>query len=177
MPTVPRQSLADRFSSLPLAQAKALAGYMLQGDPGGPVPCWGAIAARFERDFPEDSQRLALLPALIEEGDARALLLFVYSSRARPAVLAVLAAELARLPPAVQRALASLDEAREQVQAALDALSPAVRQVFEAGEEARRREREQFEARVAQLLAFRFFVPDTVDPAREDQRAARKRGR
>ena len=72
-----------------------------------------------------------------------------------------------RLPRVLQTALVSFEEVADLLQAHLDKLDPAAQQLFEAGPEAIAREREQVAARIAQLTAFRFFVPDQADPANE----------
>ena len=44
---VPRESLSTRIGALELGKAKAYADFIREGDPDGPVPCWGAITKRF----------------------------------------------------------------------------------------------------------------------------------
>lgn len=164
---VPRETLAARIAALDLPQARGYADFIRTGDPGGPVPCWGAIKERFQREFKSAADRRALWNVLLEEGDRRPLLLFLDANRDRPEVMAKVLEDAGRLPPALQRALVSFAEVADQLPAHLDKLDPAARQVFEAGLEAIAAEREQVEARIAQLTAFRYFVPDRADPARE----------
>ena len=76
---VPRETLAARIDALPLGKAKAYADFIRKGDPGSPVPCWGAITQRFvdgcaqrlistghrydlgtEQSHPSDVRRLSL---------------------------------------------------------------------------------------------------------------------
>lgn len=164
---VPRETLSARIEALDLPQAKGYADFIRAGDPGGPVPCWGAIADRFQQDFKKTEDRKALLNVLLDEGDRRPLLLYLHVNRDRPEVMATVLAEAHRLPPALQRALVSIEEVAGQVPAHLEKLDPAARQLFDAGPEALGREREQVAARIAQLTTFRYFVPDQADPATE----------
>ena len=164
---VPRESLSARIEALGSATAKGFADYVRTGDAGGPIPCWGALAERFQQDFKKVADRKAVWDALVEEGDRRALLLYLHLNRDRPEVMAQVLDQANRLSPALQRALVSFEEVADQLPAHLDKLGPAARQVFEAGAEVLAREREQVAARIAQLTTFRYFVPDPQDPANE----------
>ena len=167
MPATPRTLLSDTIESLALPQAKGYADFIRTGDPGGPVPCWGALAERFDQEFVESDDRKALWSILAEAGDRRALLLFLHMNRNQPAVMGTVIEEADRLSPALQRALVAFEEIADQVPDHIEALDPAARQLFEAGIEARSRERELVESRVGQLRAFRYYVPDAFDPANE----------
>jgi len=164
---VPRETLSARIEALELPQAKGYADFIRTGDPDGPVPCWGAIAERFQEDFKETDDRKALWELLLAEGDRRPLLLYLHVNRDRSEVMAQVLEDVGRLPRALQRVLVSFAEVADQLPAHLDKLDPAARQLFEAGPETLDREREQVEARIAQLTAFRYFVPDQVDPVNE----------
>jgi len=168
---VPRESLSARIEALEIPQAKSYAEFIRKGEASGPVPCWGAIAERFEESFARDDERKAVWTALVEEGDRRPLLLFLHANRKRPGVLAQVLEDAHRLPPSIQRILVSLPELASEIPAHLDKLAPAARQLFEAGPVALAREREMMEARVAQLTAFRYYVPDAFDPAHEPAEA------
>ena len=163
----PRESLSTGIEALDLQRAQGFADFIRTGDPDGPVPCWGAIAERFQQEFTSSDDRTAIWNLLVEEGDRRALLLFMSVSRDRPEVMAQVLDDAHRLPVALQRALVSFDELTQSVADHLEHLDPAARQLFEAGAGARDRERELFEARLGQLLAFRYYVPDRFDPADE----------
>ena len=163
----PRTLLSDRIETLSLPQAKGYADFIRTGDPDGPVPCWGALAERFDQDFPKSDDRKALWNVLVEAEDRRPLLLFIHTNRGRPDVMAKVVADAHRLSPALQRSLVSLDEVADLVPDHVGKLDPAARQLFEAGTDARAREKELVEARVGALTAFRYFVPDAFDPARE----------
>jgi len=169
MPTrpPPRTLLSDRIETLSLPQAKGYADFIRAGDPDGPIPCWGALAERFEQDFPESADRKALWNVLVEAEDRRPLLLYLHTNRDRPDVMETVVTEAHRLPPVLQRTLVSLDEVADLLPEHLDKLDPVARQLFEAGREVRQRERELVEARIAALTAFRYFVPDKFDPANE----------
>lgn len=164
---VPRETLSARFDALGSTVAKGFADYVRAGDAGGPIPCWGALAERFQQDFKSVADRKAAWDAMIEEGDRRALLLFLHLNRDRPEVMAKVLDEVDRLSPALQRALVSFEQIADQIPAHLDKLSPAARQVFDAGADVLAREHEQVAARIAQLTTFRYFVPDPQDPANE----------
>jgi len=164
---VPRESLSARIETLSLPQAKGYADFIRTGDPDGPVPCWGAIAERFDTDFAKSDERKALWDVLIEAAGRRPLLLFLHMNRARPEVMAKVLADAHLLPPVLQRTLVSLDEVVDVVPEHIGRLAPAARQLWEAGPDAIARERELVEARVKALTAFRYFVPDSFDPANE----------
>ena len=161
---VPRGSISNRIATLDVGEAKAYADFIRDGDPDGPVPCWGAITERFLQTFSTDEQRLAVLDQLIEEGDRRPLYLFLETSRQRPKLLEALAARVGELPVTVQRALVATPEAATYVAASLDKLAPSARRVWDGGEALKKSERELLAGRVGQLMSFRYFVPDAFDP-------------
>ena len=173
---IPRDSLSTRFEALGSASGKAFAGYIRAGEAGGPIPCWGALAERFQQEFTKVSDRQAVWDTLVDEGDRRALLLYLHLNRDRPTVMATVLEQVDRLSPMLQRALVSFGEVAELLPDHLDKLDPAARQLFEAGPEALARESELVEARIAQLTAFRYFVPDPTDPANEPVAAATDTG-
>ena len=162
----PRLSIARRFAALGSKSAKSYASY-IQGGDDGRIPCWGAIAERFDSDFGTDEERLGVLDALIEEGDRRALFLFVHLARAKPDLLGKLVRRARRLPLSVQQCLVSLPEAAECVRSQLKHFSPAVQSAYRNDPDSLTRHQERFENRICELLAFRFYVPDTCDPRGE----------
>lgn len=164
---VPRESLSTRIGALALGKAKAYADFIREGDPDGPVPCWGAITKRFVEAFATDTERLAVLDQLIAEGDRRPLFLFLDTSRKRPKLLEALSARVGELPVSVQRALVAMPEAATYVAASLERLDPSARLVWDGGEDSKRAERELLAGRVGELMAFQYFVPDTIDPRQE----------
>lgn len=164
---VPRASLSTRIGSLDLSKAKAYADFLRDGDPDGPVPCWGAITKRFVEAFTTDGERLAVLDQLIDEGDRRPLLLFIDTSRQRPELLAAMCERAAELPLTVQRALVATPEAEVFVENTIEKFQPAARRVWDGGEETKRAERQLLESRVGELMSFQYFVPDTFDPRDE----------
>lgn len=164
---VPRESLSTRIGALNLGKAKAYADFIREGDPDGPVPCWGAITQRFVEAFATDTERLAVLDQLIAEGDRRPLFLFLDTSRKRPKLLEALCARVGELPVSVQRALVAMPEAATYVAASLERLDPSARLVWDGGEDSKRAERELLAGSVGELMAFQYFVPDTIDPRQE----------
>jgi len=163
----PREALASRIERLDAKGAKPLAAFVRARGEDGSTPCWGAIAARFDELFESDTDRLALFESLVAEGDRRALLVFLHRSRSRARVLEALCARAASLPPSVQRALVAMPEAATSVAAHLASFEPAAAEVWAGGEATKRPERELFEARVAELTAVPFLVPDSADPRDE----------
>ena len=164
---VPRASLSTRIGSLDLSKAKTYADFLRDGDPDGPVPCWGAITRRFVEAFTTDGERLSVLDQLIAEGDRRPLLLFIDTSRQRPELLAAMCERAAELPLTVQRALVATPEAEVFVENTIEMFQPAARRVWDGGEETKRAERQLLESRVGELMSFQYFVPDTFDPRDE----------
>ncbi len=167
MPTSSRTQLATRIEQLASPEAQGLATFIRSGDPGGPVPCWGAIIERFTRDFVTDAQRLEVWARLVDEGDRRPMLLFLHVSQDRPAVMARALVDAPRLPRALQRALVSFQGAADLVGEHLASLDAAARQLVQSGPVALAKERELAQTRIKELLAFRYFVPDGHDPAQE----------
>ncbi len=166
----PRDELARRFEKLSSSKIKAYASFIERGDEGQPIPCWGAIADRFVEQFDSDEDRVAIWRELVIAGDRRPLLLFIGHNLDRPAVMAQVVKDAHLLPVALQRAMASMDELGELIDAQLETIAPAARELRKAEPDRRKRERELFEERLARLRAFRFFVPDEVDPADEASR-------
>ena len=163
----PREALASRIERLDAKGAKPLASFVRSRGDDGSTPCWGAIAARFDELFENDADRLELLESLLAEGDRRALLVFLHRCRSRARVLEALCTRAAALPPSVQRALVAMPEAATAVAAHLASFEPAAAEVWGGGEATKRPERELFEARVAELTAVPFLVPDVADPREE----------
>ena len=172
----PRDVHATRIETIELPQAKSFASFIRSGDEGGPVPCWGALEERFIAEFKEDADRLKLWNVLVENGDRRSLLIFIEQARNQPDVLAKVVSDAHRLAPELQRAVVSLEEADKLLTKEAKRLHPAARQLWQAGAVARCREREQMEARISQLRAFRYFTPDTFDPKDEPPAKSRTEG-
>ena len=167
MSDTPRTSIPARIEALGLPQAKTYVDFIRQGDEGGPLPCWGAIAARFDQLFKSDEHRQALWSVLVEEGDRRPLLLFMHLSRGQPAVMSKVAEDAGQLPVSLQRALVSMEEVEALIPDHLASLHPSARQLWEAGTEVRAREREIFESKVSELLSFQYYVPEQQVPPQE----------
>lgn len=166
-----RGALSKRIGQLDVEGARAFSRYILSGDREGMIPCWGSLAQRFEEAFAEDHARIALLDALVVQQDRRALYLFLEMSKERPAVLKALCARMKELPPSVQRILVALPQAEGWISSVIDQLEPSARALWRAGEAAWRIERELFEGRINELMSFKYFVPDLIDP-REEYRLA-----
>jgi len=166
----PREELARRFEKMSSPRIKAYAAFIERGEEGKPIPCWGAIADRFVEQLDKDEDRIAVWSVLVGAGDRRPLLLFIGHNLDRPAVMARVVEDAHLLPVSLQRALASMTELDELIDEQIETISPAARQIREANPERRNRERELFQERLSKLRAFRFFVPDEVDPADEAAR-------
>ena len=162
----PRSSIARRLDALGTEAASGYASYIRAGDDGR-IPCWGAIAERFDSDFESDEQRLEVLDALSEEGDRRALFLFVHLARSRPSLLSDLVSRARSLPTSVQRALISLPEVSDTVAPQLKHFSASVQSAYRNDPDSLRRDSERFENRIRELLAFRFYIPDARDARSE----------
>lgn len=166
----PRNELSRRFEKLSSPEIKAYAAFIERGEEGQPIPCWGAIADRFVEQLDKDEDRIAIWSVLVAAGDRRPLLLFIGHNLDRPEVMARVVKDAHLLPVALQRALASMDELGDLIDEQIETIAPAARELREADPERRQRERELFDERLAKLRAFRFFVPDEVDPADEASR-------
>lgn len=166
----PRDELSRRFEKMSSPKIKAYAAFIAHGEQGQPIPCWGGIADHFVEHFDSDEDRIAIWSVIVNAGDRRPLLLFIGHNLDRPAVMAQVVKDAHLLPVSLQRALASLDELGDLIDKQLETIAPAAQQLREADPEVRKREREMFDERLARLRAFRFFVPDDVDPADEAAR-------
>ena len=166
-----REEFIRCMEGLGTVEASAFAAFVKGGDEAscGHAPCWGGIAERFASTFPSDAERALVWTLLASHADTRVLLLFLDLNRDRRAVLQRVLADAAHLPVMVQRALVAMEEMSALIPEHVCALAPSARQLWEAGGTALERERELSEARVAELMAFRFFVPDLTDPPSEPE--------
>lgn len=167
-----RSRLATRFDALG-SPGKAFAKVIRTLDATGKAPCWGELTAQFDTTFKTDEDRLAAFDLLAADGDRRALLALLAASRSRTAFLMQLAAKASVLAPELQRALVTMVDASRLPADVVARLHPAARELCTKGGEVLAREREQVDSRIADLLAFRFFVPDTVAPIDERKRVAK----
>ena len=171
----PRESLSQRISALEVGEAKTYATFITSGDPDSPLPCWGAIAQRFEQSFSKDEERIAILDQLIAEGDRRPLYLFLETSRQRPRLMVELCQRAKELPVSVQRNLVAMPEAEPYVPIVIDQLDRSALTVWMGSPELKRRERELLAGRVGTLMAFQYFVPDNFQPSEElEQKTAQQ---
>ena len=153
-----REVLATAIEQAGLDAGVGFAAFIRHGDPDTPVPCWGGIARRFEDAFRTDAERIALLDVLVEVGDRRPLLLFIDANRGRPAVLREIVERAPSMDVGVQRAILACEGAGGGVPEVVEQLAPSARQLWQAGEDARRREWEGVRARVGKLRAREWFV-------------------
>ena len=165
----PRNSISARLKKLRTKGAKSYADFIKEGDPDGHIPCWGAITERFEATFKTDKKRLEILDELLKEEDPRPLFLFLYTSEDRPALLQALCEQAALLPTSAQRSLIAIPKAEPFVEANLKHFSSTARAVWARGEAALKKERRHSAARIGELMAFRYFVPDSFDPREEPE--------
>lgn len=155
-----RTVVAERLEKLKLARAKTFAGFLRKDEELGLTPCWGAIAKRFEREFTNTSDRVAIWRTLVGVGERGALLLFVKYSLSSPEVLAKIVEDAPKLPESVQRVLVCLDEARDLIEAQLSRLSPAAQQLWSADADTKNRERMHFESLTAKMVSIDYVVPE-----------------
>ncbi len=165
----PRDSISARLKKLRTKGAKGYADFIKEGDSDGHIPCWGAITERFEATFKTDKRRLEILDELLKEGDPRPLLLFLHISEDRPALLQALCEQAALLPVSAQRSLIAIPKAEPFIEANLKQFSSAARAVWANGEATLKKERQHSAARIGELMAFRYFVPDSFDPREEPE--------
>lgn len=158
----PRAHIAAHLETQASPKAAAFAAFVRGEATNAPVPCWGAIFDRFATDYASNAERLEALDKLIAAGDRRALLLFLELAKADEGLRAGLIARAPQLPPSVQRALVALDGMDQALAPVADQLVRSAQQLI-GDDEARRKELQEHDARVAELLSFRFFSPD--DPA------------
>lgn len=162
----PRTQIAAALEKQASPAAHRLAAFIRQGELNEALPCWGGIAEHFDTMLQDHEACREVLEALLEVGDARALMLFVHAHLNRPRMLRVLAEALARLPIRIQRVLASLEATRALIRH--DTLDKRVRPLTADNNAiARQREVEAFRARVAKLQTYRFFVQDAFEPSSE----------
>lgn len=158
METALRQLFAQRLRALGTTTAAIFADEVVDAaPPDGPL-CWGHLVDRFEALFPNDDDRLSVLPALIGAGDIGVLLLFLDVCRDRAAVLAALAKEAARLPFTVQCAFASMPETRTLLRNA-PALHHAAAAIVAGDDALRAREHAVYAAHMTALRSHRTRVP------------------
>lgn len=159
-----RETYASAFEAIGTPPAIAFAAYLRRDDGTGIISCWGAIADQFDTTFRTETNRVAAWPVVRDVGDPRGMLIFVHLCRGQSTVMTRVFGDVAGLPRAVQRALVCLPELAALVQTNHAALCPAARQLWDAGAEAMVREQEMVESRIAQLMSYQTFAPDTSRP-------------
>ncbi len=155
-----RAAIAERLEKLKHPRAKQFARFLHKDEELGLIPCWGAIAKRFEREFTDAADRVAIWRTLVTTGDRSALLLFLRHNLSQPDVLAQIVEDAPTLPESVQAVLVCLDEARGLVEARLSALSPAAQQLWNADEDTKRRERMHFESITGKMTSIDYIPPE-----------------
>ncbi len=144
-----RESLAERVARIGTTSAKALAEFASRTSAKGALPCWGAIAEHIEKNMVDDASLESLWRAMVEVGDSRPQLVLLSILKDKPKLIELAARDEGRVSPVVRQALTAL-------------------RVPENTESNR-----GFETRVNELLAVRYFVPDSVEPKRESQRRSK----
>ncbi|MFW5740471.1 MAG: hypothetical protein ACOC1F_08900 [Myxococcota bacterium] len=144
-----RESLAERVARIGTTSAKALAEFASRTGANGAQPCWGAIAEHIEKNMVDDASLESLWRAMVEVGDSRPQLVLLSILKDKPKLIELAARDEGRVSPVVRQALTAL-------------------RVPENTESNR-----GFETRVNELLAVRYFVPDSVEPQRESQRRSK----
>jgi len=159
-----RETYASAFEAVGTPEAMAFAAYLRRDDGTGIISCWGAIADQFDTTFRTETDRMAAWPVVRDVGDTRGILIFVHLCRAQTTVMTRVFGGVADLPRSVQRALVCLPELSSLVAANYAALCPAARQLWDAGAQAITRELAMVESRIAQLMSYQTFAPDTSRP-------------
>ena len=144
-----RDGLASRVAAIGTSAAKALADFVTKPGTDGAVPCWGAIVDKVSQDLNDDSSLEAMWKSMVGAGDPRPLILLLNMFKGRSNLLELAMRDEARVPPVVRQALAALRDPKD-----IDA-------------------NRGFATRVNELLAFRYFMPDSVDPKNESHRRSK----
>ena len=144
-----RDTLASRVGAIGTSAAKALAEFVTKPGVNGAVPCWGAIVDQVSQDLNDDASLEAMWKSMVAAGDPRPLIVLLHLFKDRPKLVELAARDQASVPPSVRQGLRALQHPTD-----MDA-------------------NRGFETRVNELLAFRYFVPDSVDPLRESQRRSK----
>jgi len=141
-----RESLAARVARIGTKSAKALAEFASRTGASSELPCWGAIAEHIQENVVDDASLESLWRAMVEVGDPRPQLVLLSILKDKPKLIDLAALDEGNVSPVVRQALTALR--------------------FPDDTESNR----GFETRVNELLAVRYFVPDSVEPQRESQR-------
>jgi hypothetical protein len=144
-----RKSLADRVERIGTRSAKALAEFASRTGAKGELPCWGAIADHIEKNVVDDASLESLWRAMVEVGDSRPQLVLLSILKDKPKLIELAARDEGNVSPVVRQALTAL-------------------RVPDDTESNR-----GFETRVNELLAVRYFVPDSVEPENESKRRSK----
>lgn len=144
-----REALRDRVGALGTAGAKAVVEFVDKRGANGAVACWGAIADEVKKRITDEASLDALWKGLVEEGDPRPQLVLLSIIKDRAKVVSRVRQDATLVSPAVRQALQALGDPNDV--------------------EAKR----GFDTRVGELLAVRYFVPDSVEPKNESQRRSK----
>ena len=109
----------------------------------------GAIADEVKKSLNDDASIEALWKAMVTDGDPRPQLVLLSILKDRPKLIAMAQADQASVGPVVRQALQALGDPNDT--------------------EANR----GFQARINELLAVKYFVPDSVEPKNESQRRSK----
>jgi len=148
-----RQSFVDVLLQADSAPAQAFARCILEPQ-GDRRACWGNLAEEAARLFTRTEDALLLWRALMQVGDARALLVFLDLFREHGEVLREVVASLASLPATLQCAVVSMPEFEPLLSPEFD-LHPAARELLAASPSTRRKEHALHTARMRALQALR----------------------
>jgi len=144
-----REALTSRVAAVGTPAAKALAAFVAKKAANGAVPCWGAIADEVKKSLNDDASIEALWKAMVTDGDPRPQLVLLSILKDRPKLVAMAQADQASVGPVVRQALQALGDPNDA--------------------ESNR----GFQARINELLAVKYFVPDSVEPKNESQRRSK----
>lgn len=144
-----REALRDRVAALGTPAAKGVVDLVNKKGSNGAVACWGAIADEVKKSITDDASLEALWESMIEDGDPRPQLVLLSIIKDRPRLVSRARQDQGSVAPVVRQALQALGDPKD---------TEAMR---------------GFETRVSELLAVRYFVPDSVEPEDESKRRSK----
>ncbi len=146
MKRVSRSEFVQRLTASSDRLVQGLGAFVRDGDGSGKIVCWGGAAEWAAPRFETRAVREALWNTLVDIGDPRGMLLFMYLFQ-------------------------SVQDARQLVQRDARDLSPVLRLAAQAlGDTPSEEAREVLNSQARKLMAVGYVVADRVPPQRESTR-------